>query len=757
MRMEDPARLLRVLQSRRSEIAREWHSVIANTSFTSLSTREEGIELEQLTQQIIDLLMAEPFEPHKAQGIGSSLARLRYLNAKAISETQKTLGRELLKDLSQEQSEELTPRVLTLLSELTAGFFGQSREMILAEQERVKAALLRERNLSEEALRKSEAALAEAQRIAHVGHWEYDFYQDKIRWSDEIYRIFGVSPEEFGETLDAYIKFVHPDDVDRLARAGQQALLQDAKVSYEHRIVRPNGEVRNIQQHMELIFDRSRLPSKSLAFEEVSEQTGHKRGEGFFAQVREAIRRLVDLTRGPVRLLGTVQDVTERKELEVRLEYQALHDPLTDLPNRVLFGDRLEHALAQSKRRAEDVHVVFLDLDNFKLINDSLGHAAGDQVLVEIASRLRSAIRAQDTVARFGGDEFTVLIENSGRAEEAIAVAQRILQELKAPLYVLGHEIFATASLGISSSAVGKPSSENLLRDADAAMYRAKAAGRSRYEIFEPEMNAEARQHLKLESDLRRALEQDQFVLYYQPKIDLVNGTVAGMEALVRWQHPERGLLSPNEFLQAAENSDLILALGRWTIEEACHQTRTWHEQYPSNIPLISVNLSTSQLQYPALSQEILKTLEKNGLSTEALEFEITEDVAMKDIHATASKLRQFRALGFRLAIDDFGTGNSSLSYLKHLPVDTLKLDKTFIGGVGENHEDTLIISATISLSQALGLQVVAEGVETVEQCAKLQELGCDLGQGYFFAKPQTGEQASALLGYEYCLTENTR
>ena len=448
------------------------------------------------------------------------------------------------------------------------------------------------------------------------------------------------------------------------------------------------------------------------------------------------------------KILGAVvtfKDITERKALEKKLQYQAFHDPLTDLPNRALFMDRLGHALARAGQQASEVAVLFTDLDNFKVINDSLGHKAGDQLLVAVAERLKACLRPVDTVARLGGDEFTLLLEGVTGVSDAARVAERIAQELRAPFALEAQEVFATTSTGIavSSSAQGQPT--DLLRHADLAMYRAKSKGKACYEVFEPSMSIDALERLELETELRRALGREELRVYYQPEILLESGDIVGMEALVRWEHPEHGLLLPQEFLPIAEESNLIMPIGQWVLREACKQLRTWQEQYPNIAPLVmSVNLSTREFFQPSLIAEILR---ETGVDPRTLQLEITEGAVAYDNAQNANNtLWNLKTLGVQLAIDDFGMGYSSLSYLKRFPVDLLKIDRSFVRELGKDLKDTKIVAAIIHLARALDLKVIAEGVETTEQVEQLRKMECDMVQGSYFSKPLPSGAVSDLL-----------
>lgn len=464
------------------------------------------------------------------------------------------------------------------------------------------------------------------------------------------------------------------------------------------------------------------------------------------------------------------RDVTQRKILDERLAHQALHDPLTDLPNRSLFMDRLKHAIAGVMQREEGkVAVLFMDLDNFKLINDSLGHEVGDQLLVAVVKRLRTYLRPRDTLARLGGDEFALLIEDVRDVSEVTRVTERLSKELQAPFALAGREVFVTASIGIAVSSSAQDQPTNLLKNADLAMYRAKGSGKAHYKVFDPIMSTRALERLELGNDLRRALERDEFRVYYQPKVRLdtnlqhslrFSGSRAivtyrateapqmvGMEALVRWEHPQRGPLAPSEFIPIAEETSLILPIGRWVLEEACRQARAWQKQYPSELPpMMCVNLSSRQFQYPRLTRDVARILRETGLDPCCLCLEITESVVMEDAQSTITTLGELKDLGVQLAVDDFGTGYSSLAYLKRFPIDYLKIDRSFIEALRENPEDTAIVSGVTTLAHALGMRVIAEGVETAEQLARLRGLGCDLAQGNYFSKPLPSEAASELL-----------
>lgn len=410
--------------------------------------------------------------------------------------------------------------------------------------------------------------------------------------------------------------------------------------------------------------------------------------------------------------------------------------------------ERVDHALKLAKRHKDYLFaVLFLDLDRFKVVNDSLGHKIGDQLLIAIARQLEECLRTTDTVARLGGDEFTILLEDINDIKDATRVAERIQQAIHTPFNLSGQEVFTTASIGIALSSTGYDRTEDLLRDADIAMYRAKELGKARHEVFDKVMHAHALELLRLENDLRRALERQEFEVYYQPITSLFTGTLTGFEALLRWRHPERGLVSPLEFIPVAEETGLIIPLGQWVLREACRQLRTWQTQFPMKDPLkISVNLSGKQLKELDLIAQIDQILEETGLDGSHLKLEITESVLMDNADTATKMLLQLRARNIQLSVDDFGTGYSSLSYLHRFPVNTLKIDRSFVSQMNPNDRNSEIVRTIVTLAHSLRMDVIAEGVETPEQLSALKILKCEQGQGYFFSKPLTKEAAGKLL-----------
>ena len=522
--------------------------------------------------------------------------------------------------------------------------------------------------------------------------------------SESVRRVLGYDPAELidGDPLT----LVHPDDRERVGRFVAEAALRPGVTAAETWRVRHR--------------DGTWLHSETVAANLLEDPN---------------VRGLVLNTR----------DVSDRKELEAQLVHQAFHDGLTGLANRTLFTERVEHALARSAEG--DLAVLFIDLDDFKHVNDSLGHAAGDQLLVAAARRLQGCLRPSDVAARLGGDEFAVLLERVTDAEAAATVAGRVLDTLHQPFGLNGRTIPIKASLGVATGRPGTDEADELLRNADVAMYAAKAGGKDRYELFRPDMHEDMLQRLELEAELRHVADRDQLVLHYQPIIELVSGRITRVEALVRWDHPTKGLLPPPAFIPLAEEQGLIGPIGNWVLLQACLQARRWHDQFPDAPPLsVHVNLSGRQLEEQRLVGEVAQALETSRLSPRQLTLEITESVLVSDVEAMSTRLRELKGLGVLLAIDDFGTGYSSLSYLRRFPIDMLKIDKAFVDGIGKGREDTALAHAIVKLSHTLQLHTVAEGIEQAEQAAHLASLGCQDGQGFLFARPLNPEAMTELL-----------
>jgi diguanylate cyclase (GGDEF)-like protein len=441
-------------------------------------------------------------------------------------------------------------------------------------------------------------------------------------------------------------------------------------------------------------------------------------------------------------------EIEERKRAEEQLTHDALHDSLTDLPNRALFLDRLHRAIELAKRyEYYRFSVFFLDFDYFKVINDSLGHTIGDQLLVGIAHRLRMCVGTRDTVARFGGDEFVMLLEDTTEIDSATSRAQQIQEALKKPFYLEGHQVFVTASIGIVSEARAYERAEEALRDADIAMYHAKAQGKARYEVFNLNLREQAMTRLALESELREALERQELELYYQPILSLSSSHIAGFEALLRWHHPRRGLLGPGEFIPIAEETGLMMPMGQWVLATACRQLQAWHARFPSKPHLtMSVNISVRQFAEPNLAEQVEQILQAVGLDGQHLKLEITESAYLDRSEPVMTTFNSLRRMGIQFHVDDFGTGYSSLSYLQDFPIQSIKIDRAFVNRMGESNNQTDIVRAIITMAHDLGMEAIAEGVETLEQLNELKQLGCDYVQGFFLSKPINATKIEALL-----------
>ena len=486
------------------------------------------------------------------------------------------------------------------------------------------------------------------------------------------------------------------------------------------------------------------LLAGKIASHQMEKRYVHKHGHVVWAFLSISLAR--DAQDRSLRMIFQIQDITDRKRAQERLAHDASHDTLTGLPNRAHFTERLQRVIERSKESAtSSFAVLFLDADRFKVINDSLGHMFGDQLLIGIAERLRRCVRPGDMVARLGGDEFTVLLDVEN-AKEATLVAERIQKELALPFDLSGREVFTSVSVGIALD-IGYKQPQDILRDADTAMYQAKLMGKARYQIFDKEMHSAAMNVLEIETDLRRGVDRSEFCVHYQPIMSLTEGTLRGFEALVRWQHPERGLIYPDEFIRVAEETELIIPIGERILFEACRQVREWQIQFPSFSDLsVSVNLSCKQFKQPGLVKQVSDILRETGLQAQYLHLEITESILMDNVEAAVHMMTELRALGVHLSIDDFGTGYSSLSYLHRFPINRLKIDRSFVSQMHDNNENTEIVRTIVMLARNLGMEVVAEGLETEPQLLKLLVLGCDYGQGYFFCHPGSAATITELL-----------
>lgn len=556
------------------------------------------------------------------------------------------------------------------------------------------------------------AAEASAQQFRGLVHeldavvWEADGVDHRTTFvGDRTRDIFGYEPDAYLADPKFWEKHVHPDDHARAVAATDLAIHDLRPVVLEYRFLAADGR---------------------------------------YVWINDRVRVSIDPS-GQTRLTGVMIDISERKGLEGELARQALEDALTGLPNRALFMDRLDHALAASRRRDRRVAVLVIDIDDLKLINDTLGHEAGDEIIREVARRLKASSRACDTVARLGGDEFSVLLDGPSGDPGHVDVAARFAARIRAPIMIGGREVPVTASFGMALSETDHPEPEEIVRRAGIAMYRAKDAGGDRIVVYEAAMSVHAWARLDLRAELQQAVERGEFRVVYQPIIDLASGRVAEVEALVRWQHPRRGLLAPGEFIALAEETGLIGPISQFVLEEACRQVCDWQEAGASSLAL-GVNLSARQFQGPGLVEQIAATLERTGLPAESLRLEITETVLLTNSPDARETLHALRVLGVQVVLDDFGTGYSSLGYLRAFRLDGLKIDRTFVGGLGQNAEDEVIVAATIAIARAFNLRVTAEGIETEGQLQELRRLECDQVQGYLFSPPVAPDAMTCLL-----------
>ncbi len=579
------------------------------------------------------------------------------------------------------------------------------------------------------ALLRSEARLGLAQRIAKIGNWEWHPSTGRFTASSELCRLMGIRQQDFGGTKEAFLQIVHEEDRDRVGQALNAILAERKPCDIDHRIILPNGGEFTVNLQAEAVFD-------------------------------DELRA--------VTIVGTAKDISERKCSEREIHRLAYYDSLTGLPNRVLFKDRVTQALAHAHRYQSTLAVLFLDLDRFKVINDTLGHNVGDLLLKQVADRLTDSVRHSDSIgrsmekeethelARLGGDEFTALLTNIRDPQDAGTVARRILEALARPFLIDGHEITVTASVGIAIFPTDGDSVDFLLKSSDIAMYHAKDQGRNNFQFYSRTMNALAAERLEMESDLRKALERHEFIVYYQPQVDIRTNRIVGAEALVRWRHPLRGTLMPAVFLPVAIETGMIQKLDQDVLLMACRQDKAWQDAGYTPIR-VSVNVSNSFFHGASLTSAITRALEETKLDPEYLELELTESITMRHVETSITMLQELRAMGVRLSIDDFGTGYSSLSYLQRFPLNMLKIDQSFVRGVTRNAANASITRAIISLAHSMNLSVLAEGVETEEQLELLRQQECDQVQGHIFGRPMPGEEFVELLAWTTSPPRNRR
>jgi diguanylate cyclase (GGDEF)-like protein/PAS domain S-box-containing protein len=592
---------------------------------------------------------------------------------------------------------------------LTVALDHQANVASLEEQrQKVERSYVRERGLVEE-IRLSEQRYALAAEAASGGLWDWDLVDDVVFYSARWIALLECPDDAIGNTSDDWFGRVHPDDLAGLLSAIEEHLVgRSTAVELEHRI---------------------------------------RRGDGSYLWVLCRALVIRDADGGPIRMVGSLTDVHERKELESQLRRAALYDPLTNLPNRTLFLDRLRVTMTRASRHADHrFAVLFLDLDGFKLVNDSLGHLLGDTLLSSVAERILADLRPSDTASRFGGDEFAILLDDIVAPHNPVAVAERLQDRLARPFHVGGHEIFVTASIGIASSSTGYQSAEDVLRDADTAMYRAKATEKGTHAIFDSGMHTRAVSRLRVEAELRQAIDGGQLRLYYQPIVAIRTGHTLAFEALVRWEHPTRGLLGPADFLPIAEETGLIVPMGRWILKEACRQIAVWRRAGAPADLRVSVNVSNRQFWHRGLLEDVQQCLQEFDLEPRNIVLEITETVVMHNADLAERMLMDLHEAGFALHIDDFGTGYSSLQALHRFPIEALKVDRSFVWGLGSDPRSTELVRTIAMMARNLGVDVIAEGLETEDQRRRVERLGCTYGQGYLFSRPVPGDVAAAFV-----------
>ncbi|DAB27755.1 MAG TPA: GGDEF domain-containing protein [Sulfurimonas sp. UBA10385] len=662
-----------------------------------------------------------------------------------------------------------------------------------------------------------QSGLNKAQALAHIGHWELDLTDNSLYWSDEVYRIFGLEPQEFGATYGAFLKHIHPDDVGLVNNTYMKSLEEKQGYHVEHRIVRKDGEVGFVEERCEHEFASDGRPLKSIGtvhditkrkivenelilasavfekmkdgvlitdsnqriitinrafskisgytLEEIKGKTPHvlssgwhdtlfyqnlwseinnngqyngeiidrkKNGELYTAEVN--IIALRNKEGALTNYISIVNDISEKKEQEKLIHNLAYFDSLTELPNRVLFEERVISRIPALKRANKKMAILFIDMDNFKNINDTLGHFVGDKFLIEVAKSIKTLLREEDTLARLGGDEFTIILEDIGSIVEIIPIVDRIINKFKTPVEIGDKALYTGISMGISVYPDDGYTYEELIKAADTAMYHVKESGKNNYQFYKEYMNEKITQRMLIENDLRGAISKNELFLEYQPKVNLTTKSVYGMEALIRWSHSSVGLIRPDMFIGIAEDTGQISQIGLWVVKQAVSDTKILHDN--GNRLTVSINVSSKQLDDESFVEDICKIVDGIGLEKRYIELEITESHIMKDVKKALSILNELHVKGFNLSIDDFGTGYSSLSYIKKLPAKTIKIDRSFVLDIDKDEDDRSIVAAIIAMARSLGKDVIAEGSETQEHIDTLKHLDCNQVQGYYFSKP---------------------
>ena len=694
----------------RRRFAAAWAHALMGTSYVPMTSSEVEGRLRGYTERLVEVLVSEPFNVAEIRGVGADLVAVHFTSAESLARTVDLVGEELLSVLRLPETDEWRARVSALQGALCAGFMQAARKRTLDEQEAIRQAVLDARDAVEQALRTSEARFRAIFAEAAIGIGIADIGGRILEVNASMRRILGRPAEELRRMM--VHDLMHPEDTDELWRQYEE-LVRGEREQYrvEKQFTRPDGG-------------------------------------------RVWTEMIVSLVRGedglPLYQVAMMEDVTERRLLQERLRHQAMHDPLTGLPNRALFLEQLGSAL-HSRESGERLALCYMDLDGFKMINDSLGHHVGDDLLVAVSERLASAVRGDGRlVARMGGDEFVILLQGSVGTNEAVNVADQVLDTLVEPIRIGGHELSVSASIGIVERAVEGQSAAELMRDADVTLYWAKADGKGRWSLFDPERNATEVAQFRLSATMPAALEREEFYVDYQPLVDLRQGRTAGVEALVRWWHPELGRLGPDRFIGLAEETGLIVPLGRWVLRRACWQAKQWSDEFGEQAPFVSVNLAVRQLRDPNLVSDVAAILHETGLDPARLQLELTESAVMGTADEPLDALRTLSQMGVRIAIDDFGTGYSNLAYLRHLPVHELKIAGSFMEGLRDADRadpvDARIVGTLVDLAHALGLTVTAEGVETQAQARRLADIGCETGQGWFFGRPSPPDQARTFI-----------
>lgn len=686
------------------QFASIWAQVMLGTSYVPMTAAEVEGHLNGYTERLVDVLLGEPFDPSAVRSIGVDLVSDHFTSAESLARTVELIGNRLLETLGLADEPGYRQRLSAIQGYLCSGFVQAIRKRTLDEQEAIRQAVLDARDAAEQALRASEARFRAVFSEAAIGIGLVDLEGRILDVNTPLCRMLSRTGDELRRMR--VFDLMHPSDTDSIWR------------KYEE-LVRGERD----QYRIEKQFHR---PDRSTVWTEL-----------IGSLVRDEEGR-------PLYQVVMVEDVTERRTLQERLQHEATHDPLTSLPNRTLLTDRLD-AILRRNEPGERLALCSLDLDGFKAINDSLGHHVGDDLLVAVAQRLAEVVQGEDRmVARMGGDEFIILIENSTGIRDATSVADRVLQSLAKPIRTAGQELTVNASIGIVERPVAGQTAAELLRDADVTLYWAKAEGKGKWVLFDAERNATEVAKFQLSAEMPAALERDEFFVEYQPLVGLRDFNVVGVEALVRWQHPELGRLGPDRFISLAEETGLIVSLGRWVLRQACQEAKHWQDEFGQDAPFVSVNLAVRQSQEPNLVSDVSKILRETGLNTALLQLEITESAVM-GTDEPLDALRALAAMGVRIAIDDFGTGYSNLAYLRHLPLHELKIAGSFMAGLREAERadpvDARLVSTLVDLAHTLGLTVTAEGVETRAQARRLADIGCETGQGYLFAKPCRPEE----------------